>query len=134
MSDVESSTVPPEEPTAQQDPQSMKTAQNLAMVCHLLGLLILTGIPLANILGRLVLWLIKKDELPLVNEHGKESVNFQITVTIGLLACIPFFFVIIGFFLGPAILIADVVLVIIAAMKANEGEFYRYPFCLRLIK
>lgn len=115
----------------------------IAMFCHLLALVALLGIPFGSILGPLVIWLIKKDEYPLVNDQGKESLNFQITVTIVGIVCFfgsLFFIVIVPvfFFLTWLALIAlgiyDLVFVIIASVKASSGEAYRYPFTLRLIK
>jgi len=76
----------------------------------------------------------QREEFPLVADQGKESLNFQISMTIYGVICIPLMFVVIGFLLGLALLIADVVFIIIAAMKANEGALYRYPLTIRLIK
>ncbi len=104
------------------------------MICHLAALAGFVGIPLGNVLGPLVVWLIKREEFPLVADQGKESLNFQISMTIYGLICIPLMFVVIGFLLGLALLIADVVFIIIAAMKANDGILYRYPLTIRLIK
>ena len=103
------------------------------MLCHL-GALAGFIIPLGNIIGPLVFWLIKKDQYDLVNNQGKESLNFQITVLIAAIICFVLCFVLIGFILLPALLIADIVFIIIAAMKANSGIRYRYPLCIRFIK
>ena len=102
------------------------------MLCHLASFCIF--IPFGNIIGPVVVWLIKKDEFPFVDDQGKEAVNFNISMTIygfiaGLLTM-----VIIGIVLIPIIAIAWLILVIMAAMKANNGEAYRYPFTIRLIK
>ena len=69
-----------------------------------------------------------------MDEHGKESLNFQITTLIAVLIALPLIFVIIGFFLLFVIGIAYLVLTIIAAIKANDGLPYRYPIAIRLIK
>ena len=79
----------------------------------------------------LIIYLIKKDESKFVAEHAKESLNFQITVT---LACIVLFITIIGIFLLWIVGIIALILVIVATIKANDGKLYRYPFTLRLIK
>jgi len=100
------------------------------MICHLAALAGFVGIPLGNVLGPLIVWLIKREEFPLVADQGKESLNFQISMTIYGVICIPLMFVVIGFLLGLALLIADVVFIIIAAMKANEGALYRYPLTI----
>jgi len=94
----------------------------------------LLGIPLGNILGPLVLWLVKKEGDALVDATGKEVLNFQISASIYGIVCILLAFVAIGFVLLPVLLIAVVVYTIIGAMKANEGQLYRYPFTLRFIK
>jgi len=115
-------------------PQVSKDEQNWAMVCHLSAL---SGflIPFGNLIGPLVVWLIKRGEMSLVDTHGKEALNFQITVTIALLICIPLMFVLIGIPLAFAIGIGALVLTIMAAVKVSNGELaYRYPFALRLLK
>ncbi len=104
------------------------------MFCHLAALAAFVGIPLGNILGPLIVWLIKRDEFPFVADQGKESLNFQISMSIYGLICIPLMFVVIGIFLLFALMIVDVVFIVIATMKANEGTLYRYPLTIRLIK
>jgi uncharacterized protein len=91
-------------------------------------------IPFGNILGPLIIWQIKKAEMPFVDDQGKEALNFQITVFIAVIVCIVLSFVLIGLLLLPVVGIAALVLTIMAGMKANAGETYRYPFTLRLIK
>ena len=80
------------------------------------------------------MWLIKRGESPEIDAHGKESLNFQISMliydAIAAILCI--------FLIGIPILIAlwvlNTVLVIVAAVKAGEGKLYQYPFTIRLIK
>jgi len=102
-----------------------------AMLCHLLGLF-------TCFIGPLILWLLKKDEDPFIDNQGKEALNFQITVAIAfIIAAIltPFLvFVCIGFALIPAVGIADLVFCIIASVKAGNGEAYRYPVSIRFVK
>ena len=112
---------------------SSKEERNWAMGCHLAsfaGFLI----PFGNIIGPLVVWLIKKEEFPPVADQGKEAVNFQITVALMGIVCAMLILVFIGLLLLPVLAIYWIVFTIIATMKANEGECYRYPFTLRLIK
>ena len=110
-----------------------KDARLWGMLCHLTAL---AGfiVPFGNVIGPLVIWLIKKDTIPFANRQGKESLNFQITVTI--IAIVAGLTVLcgIGFVLLPIIGIANLVFVIIASMKANQGIEYRYPWALRLVK
>jgi uncharacterized Tic20 family protein len=90
-------------------------------------------IPFGHIIGPLVIWMIKKDELPLVNDQGKEALNFQITMTFAFIVAALSLFIVVGFVLLPAVWLFDVIVTIIAAVKANEGVAYRYPLCLRLV-
>ncbi len=90
--------------------------------------------PFGNILGPLVVWLLKKDEYPLVDDQGKESLNFQISMTIYGLVSTLLILVIIGIALLIAVFIATFVLTVIAGIKANDGIAYRYPFVIRVIK
>jgi len=127
MTNVEPPIPVSDDTSTQPSPESTKDERTLAMLCHLLALF--TGF-----LGPLIIWLIKKDEMPFVDDQGKESLNFQITMLIawtvsGLLAC-----VFIGFVLLPIVMVVDIVFVILASIKASGGEAYRYPVCLRLIK
>jgi uncharacterized Tic20 family protein len=91
-------------------------------------------IPFGSIIGPLIIWLIKKDTMPFVDDQGKEALNFQITAAIAFLVCFALIIVLIGFLLIWVVAIADLVLIIMAAIKANEGVAYRYPFTLRLVK
>ena len=104
-----------------------------AMLCHLTAF---AGyfFPFGNIIGPLVVWLIKKDEFPLVESQGKESLNFQISMTIYFAVSFILIYVVIGIPIIIGLFIADVVLVIMAAIKANDGQAYRYPLTIRFIK
>ena len=82
----------------------------------------------------LIIWLVKKGESSFIDDNGKEALNFQITIAIANVVAFMLVFVIIGFFLLMALNVFNIVIVIIAAIKANEGQKYRYPVCLRLIK
>ena len=109
-----------------------KEARTWGMLCHLSALAgLFTGI--GFIVGPLVVWLLKKDEMPFVDDQGKEALNFQITMALAFCVCWVLAFVLIGLLLMPLLALFDLVLVIIATIKANEGEHYRYPFALRLI-
>ena len=110
-------------------------ARTWGMLCHLAAFVGLLGIPFGHVLGPLVVWLIKKNEIPFVDDQGKESLNFQITVAIAALICSPLICLAgVGLILVVAVIIAGVVFAIIAGIKANQGIVYRYPWALRLIK
>lgn len=117
----------------------------MAMFAHLSALLggIITAGWAGSIgcfIGPLIIWLLKKDTMPFVNDQGREALNFNITVAIAFLAL--FLLTIITLGIGALITVplmiiiglAWLVLTIIAAIKANEGVAYRYPFAIRLIK
>ena len=84
-------------------------------------------------LGPLIVFLVFKDSSPFLRRHALEALNFWITVYIGLAISVPLMFILVGFVTFPVICIAALVLSIIAALAANKGEEYRYPFTLRLI-
>ncbi len=98
------------------------------------------GFSIGCFLGPLVIWLIKKDTMPFVNDQAKEALNFAITLAIVGFALLMLTIMSLG--IGALITIpvmmlvgiAALVLVIIAAVKANEGVAYRYPFAIRLVK
>ena len=115
-------------------PQVSKDEQNWAMICHLSAL---AGflIPFGNIVGPLIVWLIKRGEMPMVDVHGKEALNFQITVSIAMVICIVLMLVLIGFLLAFIVGLGALVLTVMAAVKVSNGDYgYRYPFALRLLK
>lgn len=114
--------------------QTGKEEQNWAMYCHLSALVGFI-VPFGNVIGPLVIWLMKKDTMPQVDVHGKEALNFQITVLLALIVSFLLTFVLIGLVLLPIVGIGALVLTIMAAIKVSNGELgYRYPFALRLIK
>ncbi|MEM9415442.1 MAG: DUF4870 domain-containing protein [Planctomycetota bacterium] len=100
--------------------------KTMGMLCHLLGLL--TGF-----VGPLILWLVKKDESRFIDDQGKEALNFQIMMIIGMFASGILMFVCIGYFTFLALFVIDVVFTIQGTLKAKEGIAYRYPLNLRLI-
>lgn len=114
-----------------------KTAVNqenqLAMLIHL-STLIGFVIPFGNIIAPLVLWQLKRAEYPGLEEHGKEAVNFQISVTIYTIISSILAFIIIGFFALFAILIFTLIVTVKASMEANNGKVYKYPLTIRFIK
>ena len=107
--------------------------RNWSVIAHLSALSALF-IPLGHVLGPLAVWLIKRADMPMVDRHGKEALNFQITVTLASFLCGLLFFVGIGLVLLFVLLVADAVLVIMAAVKTSRGEAFSYPFTWRVIR
>lgn len=111
-----------------------KDARMWAMFCHLAALAGLVVPVVGCIIGPLIVWQIKKEEFPFVDEQGKEAVNFQISVLIYGIVAGLLCFACVGIILLPAVVIFDLVFMLIAAVKANNGEHYRYPLTIRFIK
>jgi uncharacterized Tic20 family protein len=133
---------PPPEPLSGALPPEQRTWGMLAHLSSLLGGLLTAafGGGWGCFIGPLVVWLVKKDTMPFVDDQGKEALNFNITVAIAFLVLLVLSVVTFGIGLVIAIPlwviigIAWLVLTIVASIKANEGVRYRYPFTLRLIK
>ena len=133
---------PPSSPAPPPNPAPVPSSaeRNWCLWCHLSAL---AGyiIPLGTILGPLIVWQMKRTEFPSVDYHGREALNFQISVLIYILstamvALVGTFFCI-GWLLIPvvcAIPVVSLVLTIIAGIKAGDGVPYRYPFTIRLVK
>jgi uncharacterized protein len=111
---------------AEETPLAAPTSdeRTLAILCHVLTLFFWLIPPL-------IIYLIKKDESSFVTAHARESLNFQLTMSI---AAIILFLTLIGILLLWVLGIAVVVLVIVATVKASENKLYRYPFTIRFIK
>lgn len=114
-------------------PMSESDARMWAMLIHLSALTgLFTGI--GSLLAPIIIWQIQKDKSAYIDYHGKEAVNFQITIA--LAACVSFLLMLalIGFVLIWIVGVVWLVFTIIAAVKANNGEYYRYPLTIRFIK
>jgi uncharacterized Tic20 family protein len=108
---------------------SEKDERTFAMLAHILGIAVLVG--------PLVIWALKKDESPFVDDQGRESIAFQLLmliafVVVGVIGAIP----VVGcaaVVLWPAVGLTNIIMVVMAGLKANEGVPYRYPFALRVL-
>jgi uncharacterized Tic20 family protein len=109
-----------------QGPEPSPDERTMGMLAHLLG--IVTGF-----IGPLIVWLIKKDTSPFVDDQGKEALNFQLTLLIGYAISFVLMFVCIGYFTALGLWVASIVFGIIASVAAYKGETYRYPFNIRMI-
>ena len=105
-------------------------SRNLAMVSHLSAFVAFFGIP--SLVGPLVLWLLNRDD-PFVEGQAKEALNFNISFLLyGVVAAISIV-LLVGLLALPAVLITWFVLVIVASVKAANGEDYRYPVTIRFV-
>jgi hypothetical protein len=106
-------------------------AKTMGMLAHLL--VIFTGF-----IGPLIIWLVKKDQSPFVNQQGKEALNWAITVVIGavgsiIIGIIPFVGIL-ACVIYPAVIVCNIVFGILSTITVNKGQPYRYPICIRIIK
>lgn len=123
------------EPVSNAPTEPSRTDRQWAMGCHLIALCgIVVAIPAANLLGPLILWLLKREDSAFIDDQGKESLNSQISLFIYLMACLMLSFIFIGLLLILPVAVFGFVCVIIAAVKASEGTAFRYPACIRFIK
>ena len=100
------------------------------MLCHLSAFAGAVFPVFGNILGPLVVWLLRRKDSPFIDFHGRQSVNFQISLTIYLIVSAVLIVVKSGLLLLPAAFVFGVTMVIIAAVRANEGIEYRYPLAI----
>jgi uncharacterized Tic20 family protein len=114
-------------------PAQSSDERTWALVTHL-SALAGYAIPFGHVFGPLLVWILKRETLPAVDEHGKESLNFQLSCTIYAIVSLILVVVGIGILLLLAVAIFDLVFIIIAAVKAYNGEPYRYPLSIRFIK
>ena len=129
--------VPAQEPDNTQAPSSAVQvpldARNMATLAHLSAF---AGyiIPFGNIAGPLLVWLLKREDSPFIDAHGKEALNFQISMTIYFIVCFILIFVFIGIFLFIGLVLLDIIAIIMATVRAGSGQEFRYPLTMRFIK
>jgi uncharacterized Tic20 family protein len=127
---METSSTPPLPANA----SAVANARTWSALCHASALL---GVALhfpGHLLGPLIVWLLKRGESPEIDAHGKEAVNFQISMLIYNVIAAVFCIVLIGFAFLAILWVLNAVFVIIAAIHASDGKFYRYPMTIRFIQ
>lgn len=115
------------------DPNATAEQRQYATLMHLTLLLALI-MPILSVIAPLVMWLAKKDQSPFIDDHGKETLNFHISILIyyaisGLLVLVA-----IGLPLLIVVFILSLIGLVKASLAANRGEYYRYPMCIRLVR
>jgi len=128
MDSENSAPSPPPQP-APHDPE--KSERDWAMFTHLSGLCCLMSIP--SLIGPLILWLMKKDEMPKVDRAGKEALNFHLTILIIEVISIPLMFIGIGFLTLIAAAFISIIFSIIAGVEASKGVDYVYPLSFKFV-
>jgi len=101
--------------------------RTMAILAHVLCIV-------AGFIAPLVIYLVKKDSSPYATAHAKEALNFQLTMMIAYIISFILMFVLIGILLMVLLSIANLVLIIIATIKASENKLYKYPFSIKFVK
>ena len=114
-------------------PSTPSDVRTWCVLCHASALLGLFFHFLGHILGPLIVWLMKRGDSPEIDAYGKESLNFQISMLIYDAVAAILCIVLIGIPILIGLWVLNTVLVIIASIKAGQGQFYRYPFTIRFI-
>lgn len=91
-------------------------------------------VPIAGLAAPIIIWQLKKAEFPVLDQHGKIVANWIISELIYAAVCSVLVFMLIGIPLLAALGILSVVFPLIGGIKANNGEVWRYPLALDLIK
>ena len=115
-------------------PAVFSNVRNWNILCHASALLgVFLHFP-GHLLGPLIVWLAKRDDSPEIDAHGKESLNFQISMLIYNGIAVVFCLVLVGFAFLAVLWVLNAVFVIVAAIQASDGKFYRYPMTIRFIQ
>jgi len=107
------------------------------MLVHLSSLSGYIGVPLGNVLGPLIVWQIKKNEIPEIDTHGKDALNFNLSMLLYLAVLTVFSLLVITLILTIPMIVIAVILHIIftikAALAARDGKEYKYPLTITFI-
>ena len=127
-------TYPQTPPPLANAPANIVNARTWSALCHASALLgVFVPFP-GHLIPPLVVWLAKRDEAREIDLHGKEAVNFQLSMLIYNVVAAVFCIILIGFVFLAVLWVLNAVLSIIAAIKASDGELYRYPMTIRFIQ
>jgi len=119
--------------TAASPPDTLRNdSKNWATASHLSAFVVFVGVPVP-VLGPLFIWLFKRDEDPYAEWHAREALNFNLSIMLYTVISAVLIIALVGLVLLPAVLISWFVLTIVAAVRASNGEYYRYPMTLRFI-
>jgi uncharacterized protein len=110
-----------------------ETEKNWSMLCHLSAF---GGFffPFGSVIGPLICWLSKRDESAWININGRASMNFQLSILLYMVLCVPLCFIIVGFPIIFMLLTLKVICITIASIKASKGELFRYPFVIPFVQ
>lgn len=114
-------------------PPAPRKDRTWVVLCHLSALASFVLPHLGSVVGPLVIWLVKRDQDPEVNAHGKEVLNFNLSFLIWHAIAWVLCIVLIGFLLLPIVILLWLILVVVGSYKASEGTLYKYPLTIRII-
>jgi uncharacterized Tic20 family protein len=113
---------------------ALTNVRSWSALCHASALLgVVLHFP-GHLLGPLIVWLWKRDDSPEIDAHGKEALNFQISMLIYNAIAAVFCLVLVGFLFLAILWVLNAILVIIASIQASDGKFYRYPMTIRFLQ
>lgn len=113
---------------------ALANVRTWAALCHASALLgVFMHFP-GHLIGPLIVWLVKRGDSPEIDAHGKEALNFQISMLIYNIVAVVFCLILVGFVFLAILWVLNAVFVIIAAIQASDGKFYRYPMTIRFIQ
>ena len=139
----ETNLVPEEKPNIPNENKQINQTENfrpwgmeLNQFCMFMHLAQFAGliVPFASIVLPIVMWTTNKDKSELIDQHGKHILNWIISSFIYLFVSFILIFVIIGFLAIFAVAICSIVFTVMGAIKANNGEVYKYPLSITFIK
>lgn len=111
-----------------------KDERKWAMFCHLSALSAYIGVPFGSVLGPLVIWLLKRDESAFVDQHGREAINFHLSMALYIILATLLCVILIGFPILFVLIALSLVSVVIATVRASDGRSYRYPMTIQFMK
>ena len=117
------------EPTGEEaarQPEMSRDARNMAMLCHLLGIV--------GFFAPLMIWLIEREKHRFVDEHGREAMNYQVSLLIYVAVSSLLIPVAVGIFLLAAFGITHVILTVVGAVRAGQGKAWRYPIAIPFLR
>jgi len=121
------------DPQYDQNTELSKEEKNTAVIMHLS---ILSGliVPIAGLIVPVIIWALKRNESPYIDEQGKEIINFMLNILIGGIFITLLCLILVGFLLMVPYVLYIIIVPIIAAVKCSDGAYYKYPFIFRFIK
>jgi len=125
-----------------QDTNLTQEERTFGMLVHLAALVLFVVPSFGNIIGPLVVWLLKKDQSAWIDRQGKKALNFQISIVIYTLVVFVLMFILVltvvgiplAVFLALGLLFFWLAMVVIASVKVQNGEDFNYPLSIPFLQ